>query len=87
MEVSTDVSSETDKLVASEDSVDRTVVVILMVEELDSVELSSVAVTVTDGTVTVVKPPPADSFVEVVCSDELVVESVVVSVTLVAEPS
>lgn len=35
---------------------------------------------------TVVKPPPADSFVEVVCSDKLVLEVVVVSVTLVAEP-
>lgn len=35
-------------------------------EDLDSVELSAVAVTVRDGTVTVVKPPcPADSVVEV----------------------
>lgn len=60
--------------------------VILIVDEPDSTEPSSVAVTVRDGTVTVVKPPPADLFVEVVCSDELVPESVVVSVTLVAEP-
>lgn len=62
------------------------VVVILIVDEVDSAEFSSVAVTVRDGTVTVVKPPPADSFVEVVCSDELVLESLVASVTLVDEP-
>lgn len=78
----------TDEPAASEDRVDRMVVVICIVEELDSVELSAVAVTVRDGTVTVVKPPcPADSFVEVACSDELVLDSDVVSVTLVAEPS
>lgn len=64
------------------------VVVVCIVEELDSVELSAVAVTVIDGTVTVVKPPcPVDSVVEVACSDELVLDSDVVSVTLVAEPS
>lgn len=57
-------------------------------EELDPVELSAVAVTVREGTVTVVKPPsPADSVVEVACSDELVLDSDVVSITLVAEPS
>ena len=66
MDVSVDVFSVTDELTVSEDSVDRTVVVIWIVEELDSVELSVVAVTVRDGTVTVVKPPsPTDSVFEV----------------------
>lgn len=56
----------TDELSVSEDRVDRTVVVTRIAEDLDSVELSAVAVTVRDGTVTVVKPPfPADSVVEV----------------------
>lgn len=88
MDVSVDVPSVTNGFAASEDRVDRTVVVIWILEELDSVEPSAVAVTVRDGTVTVVKPPfPADSVVDVACSDELVLDSDVVSVTLVAEPS
>lgn len=66
MDVSVDVSSVADELAVSEDRVDRTVVVIRIAEEVESVELSAVAVTVRDGTVTVVKPPcPADSAVEV----------------------
>lgn len=56
----------TDELAVSEDRVDRTVVVTRIAEEPDSVELSAVAVTVRDGTVTVVKPPcPADLVAEV----------------------
>lgn len=85
---SSDVSSVADEVVVSEDKVDRTVVVIWMVEDPVSSELSAVAVTVREGTVTVVKPPtPADSTVDVALSVELVLDSVAVSVTLVAEPS
>lgn len=88
MAVSVDVSSVRDELAVSEDRVDRTVVVIWMAEELDSVELSAVAVTVRDGTVTVVKPPcPADSAVEVSWVDELDSDSEAVLTLLVAEPS
>lgn len=88
MDVSVDVSSVTDELAVSEDRVDRTVVVILIAEELESVELLAVAVTVRDGTVTVVKPPcPADSAVEVTRADELDSDSDAVSIVLVAEPS
>lgn len=59
-------------------------------ERLDFVELSlsAVAVTVKEGTVTVVKPAsPADFDVEVASSDEAVLDSDVVSMVLVAEPS
>ena len=85
VEASVDVFSVTDELIVSEDKVDRTVVVIWIVEESDSVELSAVAVSVKDGTVTVVKPPsPAESAVEVALSDELVCDSDAVSITLVA---
>jgi hypothetical protein len=87
VDVAVDVTSVTDERAVSEDRVEWTVVVIWMVEELGSVELSAVAVTVRDGTVTVVKPPPADFDVEVDCSDKLVPDSVVASVAPVVEPS
>lgn len=65
VDASVEISSVFDKLAVSEDKVDRIVVVIWTVERLESAEVSAVAVTVEEGTVTVVKPPPpADSTVE-----------------------